>query len=297
MSVRSMTGFARLRRSAAAGEVVVSVKSVNHRGLDMHFRLPGEFDPFEQDLRAAVKRRAIRGHFQIEVAFTRAHPMAGPAVNRPLLESYVAAFRQAREELGLSGEPDLNAALALPGMIRDSIDSEPGEDLRQLLLDAFEQAMDSLNAFREREGGQIAAEMRARAAAIGELAVKMEEMRARAVPAFQARLSERLNQLLEGAPIEPQRLAQEVAILVDRSDIGEELARLKIHAAEVEQLLVGGGEIGKKLDFLMQELNREANTILSKTNGAGELGLGITSLALAAKAEIEKIREQSLNLE
>jgi uncharacterized protein (TIGR00255 family) len=292
-----MTGFARLRRTGAAGEVVVSVKSVNHRGLDMHFHLPDEFDPFEQDLRAAVKRRAIRGHFQIEVTFSPARSTAGPALNRPLLASYLAAFRQAQEELGLSGEPDLNAALTLPGMFRDSIGSEPGEDLRQLLLGAFEQAMDSLNEFREREGGQIAAEMRARAAAVGELAVRMEEMRGRAIPAFQARLSERLNQLLEGAPVEPQRLAQEVAILVDRSDIGEELSRLKIHAAEVEQLLAGGGEVGKKLDFLMQEMNRETNTVLSKTNGAGALGLSITSLALAARAEIEKIREQSLNLE
>ena len=103
--------------------------------------------------------------------------------------------------------------------------------------------------------------------------------------------------MLGGAALEPQRLVQEAAILADRSDVGEELSRLKIHAAHLEELLDNGGEAGKKIDFLLQEMNREANTILSKTGGIGDLGLGITELALAVKADIEKIREQSLNLE
>jgi uncharacterized protein (TIGR00255 family) len=110
-------------------------------------------------------------------------------------------------------------------------------------------------------------------------------------------LAERLNELLQGAPVDPQRLAQEAAILADRSDIGEELARLEIHSNQLLHLLDEGGETGKQLDFLLQEMNRETNTILSKTSGAGQAALRLTDLALTVKAAIEKIREQSLNLE
>ncbi len=125
----------------------------------------------------------------------------------------------------------------------------------------------------------------------------MEEIRSGAVPAFQKRLRERLSELLHGANADPQRLAQEAAILADRSDIAEELVRLRTHAGHLEDMLAKGGEVGKRLDFLLQEMNRESNTILSKTGGLGDLGLTITDLALAAKSEIDKIREQSLNLE
>jgi len=132
-------------------------------------------------------------------------------------------------------------------------------------------------------------------------ALKMEDIRTRALPAFHARLQDRLTDLLNGSgsrgAIEPQRLAQEAALLADRSDIGEEIARLRIHSSQLGGLLDTGGEVGKKLDFLLQEMNRETNTILSKTSGIGEAGLNITELALGAKADIEKIREQSLNLE
>ncbi len=133
--------------------------------------------------------------------------------------------------------------------------------------------------------------------AVCDLAAQMEKIRSSATRAFQKRLNERLRELLRGAGIEPQRLAQEAAMLAERSDISEELVRLKTHAAQLEKLLDADGEVGKRLDFLLQEMNREANTILSKTGGLGRLGLTITDLALAAKAEIDKIREQSLNLE
>ncbi len=125
----------------------------------------------------------------------------------------------------------------------------------------------------------------------------MAEIRSRAVPEFQARLSERLEELLKTTGIEPQRLAQEVAFLVDRTDISEELTRLKVHAVQLNDLIEGGGEVGKKLDFLLQEMHRETNTILSKSTGVGEVGLELSELALTVKAEIEKIREQGLNLE
>ena len=165
------------------------------------------------------------------------------------------------------------------------------------MLDAAREAFATLNVFREREGRATVQELDQRCENIGGLVARMEEIRAGAVPAFHKRLREKLAELLHGAGIDPQRLAQEAAVLADRSDIAEELVRLRTHAAHLNGMLGGDGEVGKRLDFLLQEMNREANTILSKTGGLGELGLTITDLALAAKSEIDKIREQSLNLE
>jgi uncharacterized protein (TIGR00255 family) len=197
----------------------------------------------------------------------------------------------------LDAQPDLNAALRIPGMFTEAAGSEVPPGTETALLAALDQALTELNEFRAREGAEIRAELHMHNARIGECAAEIETIRAGAVEIFQNRLAERLKDLLKGVQIDPQRLAQEAAILTDRSDIGEELARLKIHSGQLAALLDGGGEIGKKLDFLLQEMNRETNTILSKTSGAGEPGLRITELALAAKAAIEKIREQSLNLE
>jgi uncharacterized protein (TIGR00255 family) len=291
-----MTGFARVQKTSEEGEVVVTVKSVNHRGLDLHFHMPDELDGFENTLRSAAKRYVSRGHVQVRVSFTRTKP-ATCTLNRGLLEAYLAAFGQAAGELGISTEPDLNAALGLPGMFREAPDEEGNFAVEPLLVSAMEEAFDALNVFREREGRELAAELKARAASISESGARMDEFRGRVLAALQTRLNERLAALLGSVSVDPQRLAQEVALLADKSDVSEELIRLKIHSAQLQVLLEAGGEVGKKLDFLLQEMSREANTILSKTAGVGELGLEMTGLALGAKAEIEKIREQSLNLE
>jgi len=296
--LRSMTGFARVRRPLGDGELVVSLKSLNHRGLDIQVHAPTAADPFENAVRAMVKARMTRGHVEVRVSLPQsASNGTGAALNHALLEEYLKAFREAAEAHGLASTPDLNAALRIPGMFAESGEAEAPAETEKVLLEALDRALDELNAFRAREGAEIAEEMRGHNAKVTEAAAEMEKIRAGATAAFQNRLSERLKELLKGTQIDPQRLAQEAAILADRSDIGEELARLKIHSAQLAGMLDGGGEVGKKLDFLLQEMNRESNTILSKTSGAGEAGLRITELALGSKAAIEKIREQSLNLE
>jgi uncharacterized protein (TIGR00255 family) len=293
-----MTGFAQVRKSVPAGELVLSVKTVNHRGLDIHLHLPPEMDAFESAMRKAVKGRVARGHLQLNLTWNRANGIAADAtLNRPLLEAYLAAFEQAQREFHLTSTPDLNVAFRIAGMFRTEIAPELNEDLESSIVGALEEALDALNRFREREGREIATEILERCARLRQGVGRMEEIRARAMPAFQKRLHERLSELLRGSGVEPQRLAQEAALLTDRSDISEELIRLKTHAFELDQLIRTGGEIGKKLDFLLQEMNRETNTILSKTGGLGDLGLTITELALGAKSEIDKIREQSLNVE
>ena len=165
------------------------------------------------------------------------------------------------------------------------------------MVSALEETVAKLNEFREREGAELAAFIREQNATLRASAAEMAQIRENAVPAFQKRLTEKLRELLGNSAIDPQRLAQEAAMLADRGDIGEEIARLQIHSRQLDEILNSGGEVGKRLDFLLQELNRETNTILSKTSGLGDLGLRITDLALASKACIEKIREQALNLE
>jgi uncharacterized protein (TIGR00255 family) len=297
MSVRSMTGFASVRKAAGPDEIAIGLKSVNHRGLDLHFHLPPELDGIEAELRAVLKGSIARGHVQVQVNLTRAAGSAA-GLNRTLMSEYAAAFREAREMLDLPGqEVDLNAALRLPGMLQAAGGAAAGEELVAAALAGAGEAVVAFNQCREIEGAATAREMRERTAALLALVGRMEEIRADASAAFLKRLRERMDELLGGASIDPQRLAQEGALAADRSDIAEELVRLKTHAAQVDAMLAAGGEVGKRLDFLLQEMNREANTTLSKTGGLGDLGLTITELALAAKSEIDKIREQALNLE
>ena len=297
MNVRSMTGFARVRKEIPQGDLVLSLKSVNHRGLDLHFHLPNELDALENDVRAVIKNGVARGHVQIHVALTRTVVGDAAPLNRAMFHAYMSAFREASQLYAIEAQPDLNSALRIPGMLSTGDEEELGEAVTKALLEAAAEAVAVLNRGRECEGAATAEEMRQRCRNICGLVSRMEEIRAGAVGAFQKRLREKLADLLRGAGIEPQRLAQEAAILADRSDIAEELMRLRTHAAQLEAMLAGEGEIGKRLDFLLQEMNRESNTVLSKTGGLGDLGLTITELALSAKSEIDKIREQSLNLE
>lgn len=298
MPIRSMTGFARVSRSTPAGELTVSIKTVNHRGLDMHFHMPPEFDPAEPGLRSALRKRVSRGHVQVQVFFKRAaRPTGEAALNEALLQNWLSAFRVAAERTGLDCRPDLNQALRLPGMIESGPPDMADDALAAETISAFTAALDDLERFRACEGEAIEQEIRARTASIRGLVDEMETIRGRALPHFQNRLRERIAELLNGAHLDPARVAQEAAVMAERSDISEELVRLKTHADQVDALLAANGEAGKKLDFLLQEMNRETNTILSKTGGIGEPGLAMTDLGLAAKAEIDRVREQSLNVE
>ncbi len=299
MPIRSMTGFARVSKPTASGELTLSIKTVNHRGLDLHFHMPMEFDAVEPALRSAVRKRVTRGHAQVQVFYKRDNGggTAAAVVNEPLLRAWLESFQEMATRYGLESRPDLNQALRLPGMMESRGAPVADETVESTAVEAVAEAIEELDRFRLREGAAIETEIRMRAASIRDLVTKMEEIRSRALPYFQKRLQDRLGELLAGAHLEPARLAQEAALMAERSDISEELVRLKTHADQTDALLTAEGETGKKLDFLLQEMNRETNTILSKTGGLGEQGLTLTDLGLAAKAEIDRIREQSLNIE
>jgi uncharacterized protein (TIGR00255 family) len=292
-----MTGFARVRLHTRLGELAVSLRAVNHRALDLHFHLPGDLEPYEPAMRRLLSEAVRRGHVDIRAQIARVRGGYSASLNRPLLEAWIAAFREASAELAIPGEPDLNAALRTPGMIAEAMAEEPGADFEAEVLAVLQEAIRILNDERAREGARTATVLHGYAASIVEKVESIQGLRRGIQRLLQQRLEERLSEMLGAVVIEPARLAQEAAILADRSDISEELTRLDIHTKELQQLLSAGGDLGKKLEFLLQEMQRECNTILSKSNAAGEPGRAVTSLGLAIKSEIEKLREQSLNLE
>jgi uncharacterized protein (TIGR00255 family) len=296
--VRSMTGYARVRRQTQLGELIISLRSVNHRALDFHFHQSGDFALFENAIRARLKQDVIRGHIEVRVSLTRAAAASEMQYDRELLGRYIAAFREAAKAFRVSDQPDLNTAFRVPGVLSADAAGAPVESsFEPEILAAIADCVRELNDFREREGEQLRDLLLQEAEEIGAHTTRMAEIRSQALPLFQKRLTERLQELLGSINIDPRRVTEEAAILIDRSDVQEELARLRIHTEQLVDLLKAGGEVGKKVDFLLQEMNRETNTILSKTSGIGEAGLTMTDLGLAAKANVEKIREQALNLE
>jgi len=295
--VRSMTGFAQVRASTGAGALTVSLRSVNHRGLDLHFQQSSEFSPFETAMRALIKERIGRGHVELRLALARESGADGAAYNWDALKSHVAAFRRACKELRLDCEPDLNLLLGLPGVLSGGpAAKELGTEFEGELFDALAACIDQLNECREREGSGLAKGLARELAEIERATEQMQQLRAGALAYYHLKLREKLNELLASS-IPENRLAEEAALLAERSDIEEELTRLAIHTKEMRRIIKEGGPIGKPLDFLLQEMNRETNTTLSKSSSVGEIGLKIGSIALGVKANIERIREQALNLE
>jgi len=290
-----MTGFAQVRGQVNAQlAFALSLKSVNHRFLDLHFRLPSDTDALEMRLRRMLKEKLARGHVEVILSLDRSGP-SGVALNRQLIAGYVQAFRAAADEFGVKGEPDLNVVLRMPGAM-DSGAEKSEDELETAVMARVEEALSRLNEMREEEGRSIGTELRARMASLEKAASGVEAHRGTVLRSYSERLQSRMMELL-GAHVEKERVLQEVAVLVDRSDIQEELVRLNAHVKHFFVLLDQGGEVGKKMDFLLQEMNREANTLLSKTSGLAGEALKITEMGLLMKSEIEKSREQVQNLE
>lgn len=299
MPIYSMTGFARTQVRVQDQLVyTLTLKSVNHRFLDLQLRLPSGMDALEMELRRALKESLVRGHIELTLSVDRSvQQKAG--YNRELVASYLGAFRAAKEEFNLAGEPDLNAALRLPAALQSENRSNGDEDQAALAESVAKQIgplLDELKTMRAREGESLAGILLASLDRLAEAVAGVATLRPEVEQRYQERLTQRLT-AATGAEFNRQRLLEEVAILVDRSDIAEELERMTTHIGHFRELLAAGGEVGKKLDFLLQEMNREANTLLSKTGGVGGKGTRITELGLAMKAEIEKAREQVQNVE
>jgi len=297
----SMTGYAQAKSSVLGWDARVSVKSVNHRFLDLKLRLPDGFDLYELRLRQLVRERIHRGHVEVHVSVEpgSATPIQ---VNRDLVTNYLRAADELRLQTAVSAALDVVALLRLPGVIGGLAPAVPeSEEEQERLGKALEaclrEALGKLDEMRRAEGRHLVEDLRRRLARIGEQADIIRGLVVQLRPAFARRLETRLKDLLSGTTIDPARIAQEAAMLAERSDISEELDRLRSHLQQFGKLLDGAGELGKKLDFLLQEMHREANTMLSKTPGVETEALTITGIGLEIKAEIEKLREQVQNIE
>jgi len=301
-SLKSMTGYAEARRESDAWLVRVGLRSVNHRFLDLRVRLPEGLESFEPPIRQLLRDRLRRGHVEMTL---HVEPARGATVqiNREIAAAYLRVLQEMRREFNLTQEPDLAALLRLPGVVAaggaagGALGDEAAERLRQQVTACLEQAVVHLEEMRQAEGRSLSEEMQRLLAAVQDGTAQMQVLIERSGPAYALRLKARLEELLAGASLDPERLAQEAALLAERADVNEELARLQSHVGQFGRLVTGAGEIGKRLDFLLQEMQREANTLLSKTPGLGPEGLAITELGLQIKAEIEKLREQVQNVE
>lgn len=297
-ALKSMTGYAQTRILENGWSLRISIRSVNHRFLDLHLRVPEGFEPVEPRIRQIIRERVRRGHLDVTLHYELAGP-AAVGVNREVAAAYMQAVNQLRTEYKIDSQPDLATILRLPGVIgapAASLEDKLAE-LEVAATKCLTESLDKLDRMRADEANHLREEMSERLRNITNLATKTEEIAARALPAFARRLESRLKELLGEAQLDPARLAQEAAIAAERSDVSEEITRLRSHVQQFESLLDGAGDIGKKLDFLLQEMQREANTLLSKTPGNEAEGLEITRLALEIKSEIEKLREQVQNIE
>ncbi len=296
--IRSMTGYSEGRIEQAEFSLAATLKSTNHRFLDIHLRLPAGLEFIEPYARRLLKEGILRGHVELALNLERARA-AALQIDRSVLKACLDACREMRQEFGFSAEPDLVGLLRIPGVVtgrREIADGEK-ERLATLFSQVLAEAVERLNQAREREGEALACDMRARFNRLEDLGNTVQGLSGAMLPAFQMRIEGRLRELTLAQPLEPSRLHQEAVALALRADIAEEITRFRNHVEQAKRVLAAGGEAGKKLDFLLQEMNREANTMLSKTTDLPGAGMRIADCAVDMKMEAEKIREQVQNIE
>ncbi len=306
-----MTGYATAQSATEDGVAfTLTLKSVNHRFLDLNPRLPSDCDALELGLRRLIKEQIKRGHLDVTLYVDRRVREAGQALvlNKELLAAHLHVFHEAAKLHRFNVEPDLNELLRVPGMLSADVAALAPDPARGPALEAAVMAlaptlMEQLNQVRGVEGAALAAELKASMTRLHGLAEEAAALRTGAREAHLERLRTRIGELLKAdaqvaGPAQDYRMLAEAALLVERSDIEEELVRLRAHIASFLEMIAAGGELGKRLDFLLQELNRETNTMLSKTTGGDPgIGLRLTTLGLEMKTEIERAREQVQNLE
>ena len=299
--VRSMTGYAQARSEQNGWSLRVSVRSVNHRFLDLRVHMPEGFEAFEPQMRQMVRDHVQRGHIDLTLHM-EASRSGEVLIDRKLAAQYLRTMDELRQEFNLAPEPALAALLRLPGVVASAavpaaFDQNEMQRLGSQICACLEEALRRLDAMRREEGSSLAREMKALVKSIGDKTAQLETLSQQSRPAYAERLKVRLQELLGASPLDPTRVVQEAAVLAERADVSEGLARLRSHVDQFDRLVAEGGEVGKRLDFLLQEMQREANTLLSKTPGLGQEGLDMTEFGLQIKADIEKLREQVQNVE
>ena len=289
-----MTGYGRGSAVGSDFSIAVEVKTVNNRFLDINLRMSSELQAFENDLKKAISDRLKRGRVDVNIQFERSTPVEYD-LNRPLISGYLTAMKELQEEFGLAGDPDLAFISRLPNALLPK-PAEIDDEFADGLSTALGKAVEGLQAMRTKEGSSLRLDLEELLTGISDTLPTIEKEAENVAGEYLERLDKRIGKLLTKSEsqieLDQARLAQEVAYLADKSDISEEIARLKSHIEQFSSIMDETGSIGKRLDFLTQELNREANTIASKTQN-----LVVKESALRIKGDIEKIREQVQNVE
>ncbi len=291
--IRSMTGYGRAVQTIDGREITVELRSVNNRYLDCTVKLPRMFSFAEDSVKNRVKAAVSRGKVDVYIGVNAVQTAdVQVAVNRPVLESYLAALRQIETEYGVRDDVTVMSLARLPDVFSVEKTQEDEQKLTQDILSVAEEAISRYNAMRETEGAALEADLRGRAATILECVTLVEQRSPATVAEYRERLRQKMQEVLQNTAIDEGRILQEAAIYADRIAVDEETVRLRSHLAQLGDMLTKGGAIGRKLDFLLQELNRETNTIGSKCND-----LELSNIVVDMKAELEKIREQTQNIE
>lgn len=289
----SMTGFGRANLLVDGREMTVELKSVNHRYLDLSFRMPRHISFLEDEIRRFLTEKLTRGHVDVFLTYRNSRNDARTVVfDDSLLEAYLAAAAVCSQKYGLRNDMSVTGALKLPDVADVAEAEEDREAVVSLLLDTLSNAVEELICMRRLEGERLCADLLKRLDTLLDIRAAIAERAPCVVEDYRNKLNERIAAILTTAEIDQTRLATEVALFADKANIDEELVRLLSHAAAARELLENGIAVGRKLDFIVQEMNREFNTIGSKANDKD-----ITALVIEGKAEIEKIREQVQNLE
>ena len=290
--ILSMTGYG--SGSAQKDDITVSVeiRTVNHRFLDLHIRLSREYLFLEGDIQQVVRSALDRGRVEVNTTIQNTSASAF-LVNSNLVNGYMEAAGKLKQEFNLQDSLDLKAILSLPGVLqnRDTVTDNAGT-ISELVATAVKSALEGALQMRRKEGEALRTDMLKNLSSVEESSREIQRLSVNAASEYMQKLRDRLSLLLTQGGIDPQRLAQEAALLADKCDISEEVARLKSHVEQYYALMDGKEKAGKKLDFLLQELQREANTILSKSGN-----LEVSRNAISIKADIEKLREQVQNVE
>lgn len=295
--IRSMTGYSESRIEQGDFALAFTLRSVNHRFLDLHLRISPGLEFFEPEARHLLKSAVVRGHVEMFLNLER-NGAGAVQIDRSILNACLETCRSLGREIGTMSEPDVAGLLRIPGVVTSRRDLPiEKEQLGRLAAEGLAEAIARFNQARAAEGEALSRDMSVRLDRLEQLNREVQKLSGSMPPIFKARIEQRLKELGLTEALDSPRLLQESVALALRADIAEEVTRLFSHVAQAKSALAAGGETGKKLDFLLQEINREANTILSKTADVPGEGKRVADCAVEMKLEAEKIREQAQNIE
>jgi uncharacterized protein (TIGR00255 family) len=291
--IKSMTGYGRGEAVSAMGKVSVEMKSVNHRYLDLNIKMPRKFNALEGDIRSHIKNQVQRGKVDIYINYEDySEERVDVKYNPSIAREYLNYFKQMQEELQLDYDITISRLSLMPEVFTMQQAEENEEELWNLLREALDTALERFLEVRDKEGQELKEDLLGKLEYMTELVDCVEQRYPQILSDYRARLTAKMTELLGASGIDENRIAAEVVIYADKCCVDEETVRLRSHIKQVQEALCGEGGVGRKLDFLVQEMNREANTMLSKSTDGS-----LTDVAINLKTEIEKVREQIQNIE